>query len=430
MNKFMSVLQTKVIPKANKIASEKHLSALRDAMVLTIPFIIIGSIFLILADFPIPAYLSFLKAHPQIQQALLYPYNATFNIVALIATFGMGYKLGESYKVDGISSGLISLAAYFLVIPTNAVKIANNPTTVINTNYFSSAGLFVGLIMAIISTEVYHFIVKKNIVIKMPDGVPPAVAKSFNSIIPGFFAVIVIWIIRLIVEITPYKNVQNLIQSIIAQPLTKLGTSFWGTLAVFLIINLLWCIGLHGSIIANSVMLPIWLSLTSQNAAALAAGHAVKNIASAEFRYIIFVGGSGATLGLVIAMAFFAKSQQYKKLGRLSLAPSIFNINEPVLFGFPIVFNPIMWIPFLLMPIITVTITYLSMQFGIVGKPIGVLPPGTTPMIIGGYIMTGGISGAILQIVIFIISFFVYYPFFKIEDNLQYKKKMEGDTKK
>lgn len=313
MNKFMSVLQTKVIPKANKIASEKHLSALRDAMVLTIPFIIIGSIFLILADFPIPAYLSFLKAHPQIQQALLYPYNATFNIVALIATFGMGYKLGESYKVDGISSGLISLAAYFLVIPTNAVKIANNPTTVINTNYFSSAGLFVGLIMAIISTEVYHFIVKKNIVIKMPDGVPPAVAKSFNSIIPGFFAVIVIWIIRLIVEITPYKNVQNLIQSIIAQPLTKLGTSFWGTLAVFLIINLLWCIGLHGSIIANSVMLPIWLSLTSQNAAALAAGHAVKNIASAEFRYIIFVGGSGATLGLVIAMAFFAKSQQYKR---------------------------------------------------------------------------------------------------------------------
>lgn len=426
MNSFMNTLQKKVIPKVAKIASERHLAALRDAMVLTIPFIIIGSIFLILADFPITAYLNFLKAHSEIQQALMYPYNATFNLVALVATFGMGYKLAESYKVDPVGSGLIALASYFLVTPTNSVKLLGSPATVINTNYFSSQGLFVGLLIAIISTEVYRFVIQKNITIKMPAGVPPTVAKSFTTIIPGFFAIIVVWIIRIAVEQTSFKNVQNLIQTILAQPLTKLGTSFWGTLAVFLIINLLWCVGLHGSIIANSVMLPIWLSLTSQNAAALAAGHAAKNIASAEFRYIIFVGGSGATLGLVIAMAFFAKSEQYRQLGRLSLAPSIFNINEPVLFGFPVVFNPIMWIPFLLMPIITVTITYLSMQFGIVGKPIGVLPPGTTPMIIGGYIMTGGISGAILQIIILIISFFVYYPFFKIEDRIQYAKEQKA----
>lgn len=110
----------------------------------------------------------------------------------------------------------------------------------------------------------------------------------------------------------------------------------------------------------------------------------------------------------------------------MSLAPSIFNINEPVLFGFPVVFNPVMWIPFILMAIITVCLTYLSMQFGIVSKPIGVLPPGTTPMIIGGYIMTGGISGAILQIIIFIISFLVYYPFFKVEDKIQYEKELKS----
>ena len=426
MNSFMPFLQKHVIPKASKIANERHLAALRDAMVLTIPFIIIGSIFLILADFPIPAYLNFLKANPSIQNALLYPYNATFNIVALVATFGMSYKLAESYNVDSIGAGLIALASYFLVSPIDTLTVHGKPATFYNTNIFTSQGLFVGLLIAIISTEIYRIIVQRNITIKMPNGVPPTVSKSFSTIIPGFCSIMVVWVLRLIIEQTPFKTIQNLIQTIIAKPLTSLGTSFWGTLAVFVIINLLWCIGLHGSIIANSVMLPIWLQLTSQNAAALAAGKAAENIASAEFRYIIFVGGSGATLGLVVAMAFFAKSAQYKKLGRLSLAPSIFNINEPVLFGFPVVFNPVMWIPFILMAIITVCLTYLSMQFGIVSKPIGVLPPGTTPMIIGGYIMTGGISGAILQIIIFIISFLVYYPFFKVEDKIQYEKELKS----
>ncbi len=261
----------------------------------------------------------------------------------------------------------------------------------------------------------------------MPDGVPPTVTKSFTAIIPGFVVIILIWLLRLLVEnLTSFDSFHSLIQTILAQPLTNLGTSFAGTLLVFVIINLLWCIGLHGSIIANSVMLPIWLQLTSENAASLAAGEPVKNIVSAEFRYLIFVGGSGATLGLAIAMLFFAKSKQLKQLGKLSIGPGIFGINEPILFGFPVVFNPIMWIPFLIMPILTVLITYLSMQWGLISKPIGVLPPGTTPPLIGGYLMTGNISGSILQLVILILSFFVYYPFFKISDNQKLKEEQEG----
>lgn len=430
MNKFINYIQRKIIPVAGKIANERHLNCLMNAMVLTLPFIIIGSMFLILADFPIPSYLAFLKAHPEIQSALMVPFNATFNLITLIATFGMGYKLAESYNVDAIGAGFVALSSYFLVTPTDLANIAGKPTSVLQTSYFSSSGLFVGLIVALVSTEIYRLTVQKHITIKMPAGVPPTVAKSFTSIIPGFFSILVIWVLRLAIEATPFGSVQNLIQKVLAQPLTSLGTSFWGTLAVFVIINLLWCIGLHGSMIAGSVMTPIWLSMTSQNAAALAAGKPLPNIVTEEFRYLIFIGGSGTTIGLVVAMAFLAKSQQYKQLGKLSLLPGLFNINDPLIFGMPIVFNPVMWIPFLLMPIITVTLTYFSMYFGIVGKPIGVLPPGTTPLIIGGYIMTGGISGAILQLVIFIISFVVYYPFFKIEDNIQYKKEQEAKTAK
>ncbi|HJF34004.1 MAG TPA: PTS cellobiose transporter subunit IIC [Sporosarcina psychrophila] len=422
MDKVTQILQEKVMPRANKIANQRHLAALRDAMVLTIPFIIIGSIFLILASFPIPAYAEFLNNHLGIKNALLYPFEATFNIVALVATFGLGYKLAESYKVDPLASGFISLASYFVVTPRFTTTIDELSVTGINVSYFTSQGLFVGLLIAIISTEIYRIVIQRNLTIKMPDGVPPTVAKSFMAVIPGFIVVLCVLFIRLGIEnFTKFESVNEPVKSVIAAPLTNLGTSLGGTILVFLIINLLWCIGLHGSIIANSVMLPIWLQLTSENAAALAAGQPVENIVSAEFRYLIFVGGSGATLGLVIAMAFFAKSKQLKELGKLSIGPGIFGINEPVLFGFPVVFNPIMWIPFLIMPVITVLITYLSMNLGLVSKPIGVLPPGTTPPIIGGFLMTGDISGSILQLVILVLSFFVYYPFFKIADNQKLK---------
>lgn len=308
MNKVTSFLQEKVMPKANKIANERHLAALRDAMVLTIPFIIIGSIFLILASFPIPAYTEFLNQHEEIKNALMYPFNATFNLVTLVATFGLGYRLADSYQVDPLASGSMALASYFVVTPRFSTTIDDVVVSGINTNYFSSQGLFVGLLIAIISTEIYRFIVQKNLTIKMPPGVPPTVAKSFTAVIPGFVVIMVVWALRLLVEnITSFDSVHSLVQTILAQPLTHLGTSLGGTIVVFLVINLLWCIGLHGSIIANSVMLPIWLQLTSENAASLAAGEPVKNIVSAEFRYMIFVGGSGATLGLVIVMLFLQK---------------------------------------------------------------------------------------------------------------------------
>ncbi|MBO0458559.1 PTS cellobiose transporter subunit IIC [Enterococcus hulanensis] len=425
MNKITEYLQEKVMPKANKISNERHLAALRDAMVLTIPFIIIGSIFLILASFPIPAYTEFLNQHQGIKDALLFPFNATFNIVALVATFGLGYRLAESYSVDPLASGCIALASYFLVTPRFSTTIDEVMVTGIDTNYFTSQGLFVGLLIAIVSTEVYRVVIQKNLTIKMPDGVPPTVAKSFTAVIPGFLVVLVVWAIRLLVEnLTSFDSIHSVVRVMLEKPLTHLGTSLGGTIIVFLVINLLWCIGLHGSIIANSVMLPIWLQLTSANAASLASGEPVKNIVSAEFRYLIFVGGSGATLGLVIAMAFFAKSKQLKQLGRLSIGPGIFGINEPVLFGFPIVFNPIMWIPFLIMPIVTVLITYLSMQTGLVAKPIGVLPPGTTPPLISGYLMTGSLSGSVLQLLILVLSFAIYFPFFKLADMQKVKEEL------
>jgi PTS system cellobiose-specific IIC component len=145
-------------------------------------------------------------------------------------------------------------------------------------------------------------------------------------------------------------------------------------------------------------------------------GEPIKNIVTNEFNDLVFIGGSGTTLSLVLAMLFFAKSQQMKQLGRLGIGPGIFNINEPITFGMPLVLNPIMMLPFILAPVVAVSMTYLSMDWGLVAKPIGVVTPFTMPPILGGYIITGSISGAILQMAIIVVTFFIYFPFFKMWD--------------
>jgi PTS system cellobiose-specific IIC component len=344
--------------------------------------------------------------------------------MGLVATFGVAYRLSESYKLDALAGGAISLAAYFVVSPFTSYVIGQDPKTgadimenAYNTGLFTSKGLFVGMLIAIISTEIYRFVIKKDIVIKLPDGVPPAVARSFTALIPAFAAVVVAWGLRLLVEnVGDFGSIHNVVAVLLQEPLTSIGTSLIGTIIVFILIQLLWCLGLHGANIVGSVMTPIWLTLTMENAMSFEAGEPIKNIATNEFNDLVFIGGSGTTLSLVLAMLFFAKSQQMKQLGRLGIGPGIFNINEPITFGMPIVLNPIMMLPFILAPVVAVIMAYVSMDLGLVAKPIGVVTPFTMPPILGGYIITGSISGAILQMAIIVVTFFIYFPFFKMWD--------------
>jgi PTS system cellobiose-specific IIC component len=344
--------------------------------------------------------------------------------MGLVATFGVAYRLSESYKLDALAGAAISLAAYFVVSPFTSYVIGQDPNTgadilenAYNTGLFTSKGLFVGMVIAILSTEIYRKITQMNIVIKLPDGVPPAVSRSFSALIPAFVAVVVAWGLRLLVEnIGDFGSIHNVVSVLLQQPLTSLGTSLVGTIIVFILIQMLWCLGLHGANIVNAVILPVWLTLTQENAMSFEAGEPVKNIVTNEFNDIVFIGGSGTTLSLVLAMVFFARSQQMKQLGRLGIGPGIFNINEPVTFGMPIVLNPIMMIPFILAPVAAVIMTFVSMDLGLVAKPIGVVTPFTMPPILNGYIITGSISGAILQLAIIVVSFFIYFPFFKMWD--------------
>ncbi|MGH1026436.1 PTS cellobiose transporter subunit IIC, partial [Bacillus paranthracis] len=358
------------------------------------------------------------------QRALGYPVSATFNIMALIAVFGIAYRLGEYYKVDALASGALSLVTFLLATPFQVAYII--PSTkesvlvegAIPAVLMGSQGLFVAMIIALISTELYRFIVQKKIIIKMPETVPPAVTRSFAALVPGFIVVTVIWLLRLIIENTSFGSIHNIVGQILQEPLSVLGASLWGAIIAVILVHVLWSCGIHGATIVGGVMSPVWLSLMDQNRIAYQAGQDIPNTITAQFFDLwIYMGGSGATLALVVGMLLFARSQQLKSIGRLSIAPGIFNINEMVTFGMPIVMNPILLIPFILVPVVLTIVSYFAMEWGLVARPSGAAVPWTTPILFSGYLGSGGkISGVVLQLVNFALAFFIYLPFLKIWD--------------
>jgi cellobiose PTS system EIIC component len=436
MSKVNNFLENKVMPVAAKVAAQRHLQALRDGLVLTMPLLIIGSIFLIIRWLPWFGDDSrpYMITSPFWQNILNYPYDATFNTMALVAAFGIAYRLAESYKVDGLTAGAVSLVTFLMVTPFKTVfTLADNSTVdvggVIPTALTGSGGLFVAIIVALISTEIYRWVIQKDIVIKMPDGVPPSVAKSFVALIPGAVVILLFWVLRIGIEQTDFQSIHNIVRDLLQEPLSGLSGTVIGTLVVVFLIELLWTTGLHGATIVGGVMSPIWLSAAAENAAAMQAGQPVPNIFTGQFLEIfVHVGGSGGTLALVVAMMLFAKSKQMKALGRLSIGPGLFNINEPIIFGMPVVMNPVMMVPFVLAPLAVVITTYLGMEFFGVAKPSGAVPPWTTPIFIGGFLATGKVSALVMQVVNFAVAFAIYFPFMKAYDKTLVKQEHEADN--
>ena len=403
MDKFTKTLEEKLMPIAAKVANQRHLAAIRDGIIITLPFIIVGSIFLILANLPIPALNEFYATElgGTIQKWISYPVSVTFGLIAVITCMGIGYRLSNSYKVDGISGAIFSLVSFLLVTPFEIVfkheQYGELSTSGIPLGLMGSSGLFVAMIMAIISVEI------------------------------RFQKVLLTKIIRIGFESTSFKSIHNVATIILTKPLTAVGGSYFGLMVITLLIHLLWTCGLHGANIVLGIVDPALYVLMDQNRVAFEQGlrgTQLPNVVTRQF-FDVFqsMGGSGATFSLVIMMLLWSKSKQLKEIGKLSIGPGLFNINEPILFGLPIVMNPLLIIPFILSPLATVTITYWAMKVGWVARPTGIAIPWTTPPFISGWLVTGHISGAIIQLVTFFVTGIIYYPFFKMWDN----KKLEEE---
>lgn len=417
MKKDSSFLETKLLPIAAKIGSNKILISIRDGITLSMPLILIGSLFLIIASFPVQAWTDWLTL-VGIDTYLWKGVDSSFGLMGLITSFGVANSLARQYKVDGISTGIISLSSFILVTPF----ISGEAGAGIPVKYMGSLGLFVAMIVGIVSALIFKEFIKRNIQIKLPDAVPPAVARSFSAVIPGA-VIITLWlIIFALLETINIGNIHDLIMLVLGGPLGLLGNNIFGTVFSILLNSLFWFVGIHGGNIVNSILNPIWLMNSDANRILFQADSAANlpNIITSQFiDNFVYIGGGGATIGLVIVIAIIARKKRASKLTKvmapLALSPGIFNINEPAMFGIPVVMNFSLIIPFILAPIANAVISYSAMATGLVAKTTGISVSWTMPPVISGFLTTGGqISGAVLQIVCIIVDVVIYWGFYKM----------------
>ncbi|WP_270564960.1 PTS sugar transporter subunit IIC [Clostridium beijerinckii] len=416
MNKFFNWLEKYLLPPMTKLSEQRHLKAIRDGIVSTIPLIIIGSFFLVIAV-PPNDWLKQLVA-PYVNQ-IMFPYRLSMGIMALYASFGIAYNLAKSYKLDPLSGGSLGLAAFLL---TNVPLNIDPNGWMLSLSSLGGSGMFTAIIMSIFAVEIFRVCKEKNLTIKMPKEVPISVANSFAALIPAAFIIVPIWIIRDLLNF----DIQKFILSIFT-PLVTAGNSLPGILVPILLITLLWGCGIHGDSVVGTVARPIWLAMLDANVAAQAAGQPIPNIAPEPFfQWFVWIGGSGATIGLVILM-LGSKSRYLKDIARASLIPGICNINEPVIFGAPIMLNPLLIIPFVLGPLICGCVSYFAMTLNLVSKPV-ILAPWTLPAPIGAYLATGGDWRAIILVLINIaIVTALYFPFLKAYEKKLIKEGMENN---
>ncbi|XKE80172.1 PTS cellobiose transporter subunit IIC [Oceanobacillus kapialis] len=425
-SKFMSFLENMLLPIADKLNNNRYLSALRDGFMVALPLIIFGSIFVVIANFPFLDKMISEEAFTAYQNALGPASAATLSIMGVFVMIGIGYKLTEHYGGEAIYGGVVALAAFLIMTP----QVLEGVSGVIPTSVLGAEGMFLGIFTAFISAELYRFFVNKNWTIKMPAGVPGAVSRSFSALIPITLTLTVFLIIRIIFSYTNFETVQNFIYSVIQQPLTILGSGLPATIIAVLLIQVFWFFGLHGQIIINSVFDPIWYTLNDQNLAAFQAGTELPNIITKQFidSFLVGMGGSGMTLAVIILIFMIGKSRQLKELGKLGAPAGLFNVNEPIIFGLPIIMNPLILIPWLLAPVVVTLITYFSMQTGLVPPPAGVIVPWTTPPILNGFLATGNAwQGGVLQAFNLLVVVSIWWPFLKILDKNYYEtEKTEG----
>ncbi|GAB1439163.1 PTS cellobiose transporter subunit IIC [Providencia sp.] len=417
MSKVLDYLEAKLMPLAAKAAQQRHLCAIRGAYVSFMPFIIVGSVMLIISSFPNQSYQQFMSGVFGTSWANIVeiPFNAVFSTMSLFISFMVAYRLAEHYEEDQVSSGILGLICFLILTPFLKAESLGN-VTVISTEWIGSKGLFVAMIGSLIWTELFCFIKRKNWVIKMPEGVPPAVQESFAALIPALIVIIIVLTIRTLVAQTSYETVHQFIYQTLATPMRHFGTSYVGALLTGMSITLLWSVGINSGSMVNGIIRPLWMENQTDNIAAIQAGVTPPHVITEQFFDMVWMGGAGATLSLVIAMLIFARSKSIREVGRIGAGASIFNINEPILFGIPIIMNPIMLIPFNLVPLVLITTQYIAMSLGLVASTTGVFIPWTLPPVISGFIVTGHISGSIMQVINLFIGAMIYLPFLRIID--------------
>jgi PTS system cellobiose-specific IIC component len=396
----------------------------------SIPLTIVGSAFLVLGV--IPQAFPFLAdiwagSFDKFAALTILAYKCSMGILTLYFAMVFGYEYTKIYaeeeglNLSPMNGGILAVFAFFMTIPEltwtdGAMGVVTGETTINGWTVggdslarLSTSGLFTAIIMSVLAVQLYRLCVKRQWVIKMPEAVPEGVSRSFTALIPAFVVAIVVIFIN-----GAFIFMGTDIYKVIAIPfgfVTNITNSLPGIIVIYFLVHALWIVGIHGANIVMGLVNPILLT----NMAANMDGGSYAFAGEFTNAYVT-IGGSGATLGLTLFIAFFAKSEQLKMLGKAAIGPAIFNINEPIIFGMPVVYNPILAIPFMVAPIVSASIAFLAVDSGLVAKNIAQMP-WPSPVGIGAFVGTGGdIKAGILAVICATVAFLIWLPFVKVYD--------------
>lgn len=418
MGKFEAIIEKLLVPIATKLNSQRHICAIRDAFILTFPLTMAGSL-MVLLNFVLLSPDGFIASLLHLGDLIpnLASYQAIFSpvlkgstdIMAILVVFLIARNLAKTMGADDLLTGLTAVSVFFIIYP----DAGENG---FQTTYFGAQGLFVAIIVGLLVGELMSKLSKSpKLEIKMPEQVPPAVARTFKVLIPIILITIGFSIINFIILKFADGGIHTLVYNILQEPLTKLGSNIWSTLILAFVSNLLWVMGIHGPNTIAAVRDTMFAEANMENLK-----YVTENLTAWGAPYpntwalvdgFANYGGSGATLGLIIAIFIFSKAKDQKDIAKLSFAPGLFNINESVIFGLPIVLNPIFIIPFLLVPVINVGIGYAAIAFELI-PPVAYGVPWTTPGPLIPFLATGGVfMGLVVGIVCLLVSVVVYAPF-------------------
>lgn len=428
MMKFnVDKLQEPLLKASMWVQNNTILQAVKNAFVRTIPFTVIGS-FSNLIKMQLDALIKSQNLHwgwlTSISNLFGYLGVATLGIVGLIVVISSAYSYAvelkqrdENKSMNIIIATLLAFSAYFVMVPNN-VNFADPKAKVIEgfaSSLFSYEGMFTGLIVGMLAVALFAAFSRSKFTIKMPGSVPQNVFDSFFALIPMAEVLLLFGLARIGLQAMGYASLIQLIATVVIKPLLTVGTGLPAIIVVILLEQILWFLGLHGFNIVWGIVSAFWVPLFLQNVAKFAETKSFADISIAPntmTNVYAMIGGSGATFGLIIAMLIFAKKgEKEREVAKLALVPGCFGINEPVIFGLPIVLNPIMFIPWIFVPLFNAIVAYVVTSIGWV-VPLVVLNSGNEPIFFSTWILGGlHMSPVILALVLVIFDVFLYAPF-------------------
>lgn len=415
-------ITSKIHPVVNKIQTSKLVNGITGGMMGAMPITILGAFAALFLNLPIPAYKEFI-ASAGIAAVLKVIIMFTTNFLAVIFGVAIAGSYAKQYEEDGLFCGLLALLCFFIVTP---VTLTDKGLPVIPMQWLGGTGIFTAIVVSLLSTWVYVYVKRKGFTIKMPASVPPVVSSSFSSLIPGFVSIILFAVISTLFAATPFKTLHQFIYAFLQMPLQGVGGNIISIIILWTFAQLLWFMGIHGTMVIYSVVLPIFTAMDAVQLAAYSAGQELPNITGRSF--VSTYTMSASAIGLTLLMLFTAKSQQYKTLGKLTTIPALFGISEPLVFGTPMVFNFRFAIPFIAMNAIMLTVAYVATYIGLVPRVAGITPITGMPIILSGF-MEGSWKIAVLQVVLVGIQLVVWYPFFRRADKESYIQEQNGELK-